>query len=783
MKRNALIISLVLITLSAFAQRLTEQQAKERVADFLKLKSPKGVALAKVGGVRVAGLKTVPLGIDGIYVFNVDGGGYVVAGGDARIAPVLGYGDNGTLNVDDIPANMKAWLESYARQAAFAAENNLDYSASSANTDRQPIEPMLKSNWGQNKPFNRLCPLVDQDDPTKGNCPTGCVATAMAQVVNYYKWPVKAEGTGTASDQYFNDYKIDMSNDYFDWNNILDVYTNEKREVIAGNETQWDAVSLLMRDMGYSVNMRYEANNSGALSMSIPYAMVNNFGYDKGAHIESRDWYTDEQWENLVYENLSNYGPLIYAGITKDSEGHEFVCDGYRGDGYYHFNWGWDGMSDGYFLLSSLSPTIQSIGGSANNYSFDYEQEAIIGLCKPREDCKSVVNIYQKQDLIISGGLMKGDFLFLVSKEESIDLGLWTKNLLTGEETFRKANTQEVKSPEESFFVDIDCDVPDGEYKVMPAFRISGEEQWQFFKANRNVRNYLLLDVKDGKKTYKTDEQLVYKNINFPTLHVMPNAEYSQMARIETNGANHDAMFSYKLYDELTGEMVMESQPEEWKFSLDQDRFGLVIDISVGDVDKSHTFKLVLFDGDKVIAEETGITAIDKPVFEEIEPLTIAEAVDGKIYRGLETFHMSFKYKLIGNFPSTLWLSVTDGQSILTENVLDSYLHTDYVNNVLSLSQEFFTDQMLMLQTSNLKNLELRLVMRYDEKHAVGLKDGSEIVLKLEVVDYDPTGVETINAEGVLADERRYDLQGRPVTKPSQHSIYVVKGKKVIGGK
>ena len=88
-----------------------------------------------------------------------------------------------------------------------------------------------------------------------------------------------------------------------------------------------------------------------------------------------------------------------------------------------------------------------------------------------------------------------------------------------------------------------------------------------------------------------------------------------------------------------------------------------------------------------------------------------------------------------------------------------------------------------MLQTPDLKNLELRLVMRYDEKHAVGLKDGSEIVLKLEVVDYDPTGVETINAEGVLADERRYDLQGRPVTKPSQHSIYVVKGKKVIGGK
>ena len=216
----------------------------------------------------------------------------------------------------------------------------------------------------------------------------------MSQVVNYHKWPRKAEGKGYAMDHYQTPYEIDMSSDYFDWGNMIDVYSNEKNEVIAGNETQWDAVSLLMRDMGYSVYMHYAPSSSGAPSIPIPYALVTNFGYDKGTHLEYRDWYTDEQWDSLVYDNLAKYGPMTYSGVTEKEEGHEFVCDGYRGEGYYHFNWGWNGLSDGYFLLSALNPEVHGTGGSTRTLAFNYIHDIVVGICMPREDSQSVVNLY-----------------------------------------------------------------------------------------------------------------------------------------------------------------------------------------------------------------------------------------------------------------------------------------------------------------------------------------------------------------------------------------------------
>lgn len=497
---------------SAFAQRLTEQQAKERAASFLM--SKRGTALAKGAGVKASGLTTVSLGIDGVYVFNVDGGGYVVAGGDSRVAPVLGFGDNGTLNAADVPANMKAWLEGYARQAAFAAENNLDYKVSSASSDHEPIEPMLKTNWGQHEPFNRLCPLAYPDDPSKGRCVAGCVATAMAQVANYHKWPVKAEGIGHATDLDDNSYEIDMSNDYFDWDNMLDVYTNEKKEIVAGNETQWDAVALLIRDMAYCVNMTFSPKGSGATRNIIPFAMVNNLGYDKGAHAEYRDWYTDEEWDNMIYENLSEYGPLIYCGETKDSEGHAFVCDGYRGDGYYHFNWGWNGESDGYFLLSSLNPDHLGNEGIVKEYAFDYDQDAVFGLCKPREGSQAVVNVSVWTQLYVIDGDIACFLEYDVTQPEEIEIGVWTKDIDSEEEDYHFVEKTTFEKPTLYIAFPNNFELPDGEYKVRLTFRRAGEEEWRFVRCSRHYKNYLLLKVENGEKTFYTDEPTSVEGIN-----------------------------------------------------------------------------------------------------------------------------------------------------------------------------------------------------------------------------------------------------------------------------
>lgn len=782
MKRIVLLISAILLTGTVLAQRLTEQQAKERAASFLK--SRPGATLAKGAGVKAEGLTTVSLGIDGVYVFNVDGGGYVVAGGDARVLPVLGYGNNGSLAADRIPENMKAWLEGYARQAAFAAEHNLDCSVRTETDDHQPIEPLLKTNWGQDKPFNLLCPPVDENDPSKGNCPTGCVATAMAQVANYHKWPLKADGTGAASDHYAKSYNIDMSNDTFDWDNILDTYTNEKGEV-TGNETQWNAVSLLMRDMAYSVSMKYAPNGSGALSMFIPKAMVNNFGYDKGTHLEYRDWYTAEQWDNLIYDNLSNYGPILYSGATSKKEGHEFVCDGYRGDGYYHFNWGWDGMSNGYFLLSSLNPEVHGTGGSVESLAFDYNQDVTLGLCKPKEGSQTVVNVYQQNDLSYSYSdkAFNGPFQVLVAQEETVDLGYWIKNLATNEESYYTEEQVDIAYSDGLRSMTFKTKLPDGKYKVRPVFKKAADSEWQFFKTNVNYIDCLLLDVVDGKKTFYTDAPFEYRSISLSNFHIFSNGAFTGQLMIKTNGAEYATTFYTKVFDEVSGEIVMDEELGNCSFTMaNAQENTFYVPIKVGEVDKSHTFKVQIYDGDKLIAEKTGIKAYDMAYLEEIEPLTIEEVVDGKLYRDAETLHFKFKYKVVGpDFVNLVTLR------ILSSGELEDFYYTFDNKKELTVEGNEYSLN-LGIEASQLENefwkdnVEFRLLFRYDldEKNSLRLKDGSEIVLRAKIVDDDPTGVEGIEAADSSADEKRYDLQGRPVTKSSKRRIYVVKGKKVL---
>ena len=750
---------------SAFAQRLTEQEAKERALAFLQ--SKQGNVQTRNAGIKSTTLSPVSLGIDGVYVFNVDGGGYVVAGGDARVLPVLGYGDNGALSAEAIPSNMKAWLEGYARQAAFASEHNLDCSLKAVTADHEPIEPMVKSKWGQERPYNLMTPFANKNATSGANCPTGCVATAMAQVVNYYKWPEKAEGIGTARDHFNQNYQIDMSNDYFDWDNILDIYTNEKSEVIAGNETQWNAVALLMRDIGYSVKSKYRSESTGSKSYNIPFALVNNFGFDKGAHMDYRNWYTDEQWDSLIYDNLSKYGPVIYSGVTKAQEGHEFVCDGYRGDGYYHFNWGWDGLSDGYFLLSSLSPEHQGLGGSMDILAFDYNQDAVFGVCKPREGSKAVLNISQNEDLLSYEGKMSGLINILVSVEEDVDFGLWTKDLTTGEETFRYGETKHIDAPAMLEELPINCEVPDGKYKVKPIYRRSGESEWRFFRVGQSIRDYVMLTVVDGVQIYDIDVPFKYNEVQLGKTCVLLNKESYANLAVRGNGAYHEADISYKLIDEQTGDVLMEG--EHTKVSLSMNLKNVELVLKASNIDLAHTYKLQVFDADSLLVEQAGIKAFDTPYLEEIQPLTIVEAVDGELYRNLEDIVVKFEYKVIGDCPvdnvSLDFNSIWEGSS-----VIDEYLIIN--DNVYSFEKHYAPSD---FDLEDAEELELAIKFKYGGKNIMRLKDGSEIKLKVMVVDDAPSGIDGITINDRAKRERIYDLRG--IEMKSEKGIYIKGGK------
>lgn len=319
---------------------------------------------------------------EAVYVFAKGNAGYVVTPADDEFPAVLGYSDSGTFDADNLPPALEYWLGEYAAQIEYARENGYQSSGeeSDAASEMTPIEPMLTCNWNQSEPFNNYCPTTTATG-TKLSV-TGCVATALAQVMYYHKWPAKGTGsktwTYTRDEGTKNTLSMDFSEVTFDWDNMLDKYTT-------GNYTdeQADAVAKLMQACGIAVEATYKVSSTSANTVKDVVALCEYFGYSKNIHYYYRDYIrSSSEWENLVYDGLKNGSPVIYSGQSA-SGGHSFVCDGYAGDRYFHINWGWAGTSDGYFILNLLNPSDQGIGGTGAGYN---ESQLIICDIKPAKE-------------------------------------------------------------------------------------------------------------------------------------------------------------------------------------------------------------------------------------------------------------------------------------------------------------------------------------------------------------------------------------------------------------
>lgn len=308
-----------------------------------------------------------------VYVFNnPDSHGFMVVSADDELPALLGYSDRGAISAEEQaqPDGLRYWLDmltaqvEYARNASDARGVLLK-----SRPAREEISPMCTTEWNQSDPFNNECPEIGGQRSV-----TGCVATAMAQAMKYHNWPASGEGA-SRYEWNGNSYSCDFSTIEFDWENMRDVYQyNEYTDAEA------EAVARLMYAAGMSVDMRYSPWSSGASSMLIAPALGNNFRYDKSRlEYHLRDYYSLYEWEEMIYTSLKEYGPVIYGGQSTEG-GHSFICDGYRGDGYFHFNWGWGGLSDGWFLLDALDPLDQGIGGSVSLTGFNYDQDIVTGL-------------------------------------------------------------------------------------------------------------------------------------------------------------------------------------------------------------------------------------------------------------------------------------------------------------------------------------------------------------------------------------------------------------------
>lgn len=302
-----------------------------------------------------------------LYIFNRAEKGFMIVSADEVAAPVLGYSDSEVLDVDNLPDNLKGWLENCSSQIRRASAAGAEPYSEAREADHAPIAALMTTKWNQTSPFNLDCP---------NHYPTGCVATAMAQVMKYHNWPKQASADANFSyTSAGQTYAADFSNFKFSWGNMLDVYSS------GYTSEQADAVAKLMQACGYSVKMSYASSASGANCQLAGGGLANYFNYDQGLHNEPRDAYSASEWEQMIYDNLASCGPVIYWGGI-----HCFVCDGYQGNGYFHFNWGWGGDGDGCFLLNALNPSTVGTGGSPTGYNS--EQGALLGI-KPAGDVPS----------------------------------------------------------------------------------------------------------------------------------------------------------------------------------------------------------------------------------------------------------------------------------------------------------------------------------------------------------------------------------------------------------
>lgn len=425
MKKAFLGLMAVLVSMTLFAERVSVEDAALVANNFMNVASANSNVKKAVPAKHMVRKAMAEENLYYLYE-NADGEGWVIIAADDAVTPVLAYSNTGHFRTDNMPSNIRKWMGEYERLikkitdegAEPTAEAVAEWDALRKNVRKGKgdavVGPLIQTTWDQDEPYWNLCPGTGS---TKAY--TGCVATAMAQVMNYWKWPVQGTGSLTYqpldpnSDEYTDSQRYGQQTANFgattyDWDNMLDTYTS------SATSAQKTAVATLMFHCGVATCMMYGNDaDGGSGTMTVNYgdwdwgvtytneggcaqnALYSFFGYKKptgyirdgltdGGTTYYDEW-TDAAWTAMIKEELDKQHPIMYAGgNTQSGGGHSFICDGYDDAGYFHFNWGWSGSCDGYYTLNSLKPGTGGSGsGSSGNFTPD--QDVIIGIIPDKE--------------------------------------------------------------------------------------------------------------------------------------------------------------------------------------------------------------------------------------------------------------------------------------------------------------------------------------------------------------------------------------------------------------
>lgn len=536
---------------SAHSDDVTPQEARRKATDFVQLRA--GRKATRIRG-KTPARQAVELGYTApenrFYVFNVGkSNGFVIVSGDDRTDDILGYADQGKFDYDEMPENMRSWLDGYARELRSLPRETAAPTAESGEK-KTAVAPLVACKWNQNNPYN-----LD----TPHHYPTGCVATAMAQIMYYWKFadmkqPIPAYTPSVGA-------QAELPAVAFQWDKMLPAYTYDS------SEESKKAVAQLMRYCGQAVKMEYNEGGSGTWIKSDIFSRY--FGYSQNSQLLVRRNYSNKEWENLIYNELKNRRPVLYVG-GEVRLSHAFVCDGYKEDGLFHINWGWGGLGDGYFKLSLLSPYSHGTGGNDNLHGYSMKQRAIIGISKEQFETPR-----RNADLrCYSFTLTQEEYQRADSHQDFSDIYVtgWFVNNSTFECAFRyglalykDGQFQRIISETISPVVETDNpmnygfkfslgkDLANGAYTVKAVYRDTIRHEWK--ACTEAEMNFLNVTISDQRLTIKESPKDV-KGITIDKVEVKGKQAVGSLMQLDLTITNNGKESATDFYLFINGERV-----------------------------------------------------------------------------------------------------------------------------------------------------------------------------------------------------------------------------------
>lgn len=347
-RRFFLITMMLCLIVLAHASNRTEKQMKEIATQKLF-----PAAMSRSVNPYQKPSVTIVEATESYSVYEAEEQGFVIVSRNSDVKPILGYSST-KYDVTKLPCGLKWWQG--------AIDESLKSPITRSSTSSVPYQEkpfFITTEWGQGQPYNNQTPELSGK-----HAPTGCMATAMSQIMKFFRYPDSGKGSGSYTTSTGITKMVFFIGTY-QWDQMKDTYSEAEVNMMSDNDKK--PISTLMFHAGVASQMDYATDESGAYDLYAAHGLVNNFKYDPYAlKAYARNYYTDDEWMTMVYQELQAGRPILYTGLGENIGGHAFVLDGIDADGNVHVNWGWDGAGNGYYDINILSPRGTSIAGSFN---------------------------------------------------------------------------------------------------------------------------------------------------------------------------------------------------------------------------------------------------------------------------------------------------------------------------------------------------------------------------------------------------------------------------------